>query len=215
MRCARSSPICWAISHGRVCHQMVFQPDIRKVGSGNPGTTNAAHAGVAAQCAHTAGRCAQGSCSAADRLWIAGGWARASAARSPWRGTMARVRQIQRRQGHRGFAGRQSSPLSPGLAWAAWWWRRWSSFDALCFAGLHFARDFSYFAITCICRWGSGGASLSPGFAAPWALISHRSNIQRLWRENENRLDFHKINQLSKKPQKRKNRRERQWRISI
>ena len=71
-----------------------------------------------------------------------------------------------------------------------------------------------YFAITCICRWGEWWSIAFAGILTAMALISHRSNIQRLLAGNE--TGWISIRSTSyPKIAKRKNRRERQWRISI
>ena len=56
-----------------------------------------------------------------------------------------------------------------------------------------------YIALTVFMHWGDGWAIGYAGLIGALALFSHRQNIGRLAKKNENKLDFEAIDRISKK----------------
>ena len=179
--------------------------DIRKVGSGNPGTTNVLRTlGWLPSALTLLGDVLKGLLGGWIGYWIAGEMG-------------ARIGGAFAVAGHNWpvfakFKGGKGIAASLGAILAIEPWfglgcvvveaegvilTRYVSLASICAA-------IFYFAITCICRWGEWWSIAFAGILTAMALISHRSNIQRLLAGNENRLDFHKINQLSKNRKKKK-----------
>ncbi len=61
------------------------------------------------------------------------------------------------------------------------------------------ASSISYPILVAIFHWGEWGYMLWALILGVMAVYSHRSNIKRLLNKNENKLDFEKINEISKK----------------
>ena len=65
------------------------------------------------------------------------------------------------------------------------------------------ASAISYPILVAIFHWGDWGYILFGFILGFLAVYSHRSNIKRLLNKNENKLDFEKINEISKKSAKK------------
>ena len=61
------------------------------------------------------------------------------------------------------------------------------------------ASSISYSILVAIFHWGEWGYVLFGFILGFMAVYSHRANLKRLINKNENRLDFEKINEISKK----------------